>query len=194
MPTFEQRILTPLAGNRSPLVGLFLWQMDDQSRRLTEDTRGATVEELAWQPAPGMNTIGQLLAHIAVVELRWLNRAVLGPERADEGDIGITRPEVGIPLGEDGTPPAALRGRDLAFFDGVRAKARARTKQLLANLTDADLERTYRFMATWAADTEFEGNVSWTLYHVLEHEAGHYGQINLLRHQYRVRAGVTPAS
>jgi len=29
----------------------------------------------------------------------------------------------------------------------------------------------------------------WTLYHLLEHEAGHYGQILLLRHQARVAAG-----
>jgi hypothetical protein len=27
----------------------------------------------------------------------------------------------------------------------------------------------------------------WTLYHMLEHLAGHYGQILLLRHQYRAR-------
>jgi hypothetical protein len=27
----------------------------------------------------------------------------------------------------------------------------------------------------------------WILYHLLEHQAGHYGQILLLRHQYRDR-------
>ena len=47
-------------------------QMDDQSRRLTEHTRGATADELAWQPAPGLQTIGMLLAHIAVVEVYWM--------------------------------------------------------------------------------------------------------------------------
>jgi len=30
-------------------------------------------------------------------------------------------------------------------------------------------------------------SVRWILYHVLEHQAGHYGQILLLRHQYRDR-------
>ncbi|MBI1797955.1 MAG: DinB family protein [Candidatus Eisenbacteria bacterium] len=189
MPKLEQRFLTPVAGNRSHPVGLFLWQMDDQSRRLTEDTRGATPDELGWQPAPGMNTIGQLLAHIAVVEVRWINRAVLGPERGDEGDLGITRAEIGIPMPEEAAAPAALGGRDLAYFDDLRARARARTKQLVATLTDADLDRRYRFMATWTTDTEFECTVGWTLYHVLEHEAGHYGQVNLLRHLHRVRAG-----
>jgi uncharacterized damage-inducible protein DinB len=54
-------------------------------------------------------------------------------------------------------------------------------------LTDANLER--RFTRTRADGSTFEGNVGWTLYHILEHEAGHYGQINLLRHQYRARSG-----
>ena len=30
-------------------------------------------------------------------------------------------------------------------------------------------------------------NVGWVLYHLIEHEAGHRGQINLLRHLLRVR-------
>jgi hypothetical protein len=34
-------------------------------------------------------------------------------------------------------------------------------------------------------------NVGWALYHAIEHFAGHYGQVNLLRHQYRaMRTGV----
>jgi hypothetical protein len=42
MPELTQRILEPQPGTASRLAGLFLWQLDDQSRRLTEDTRGAT--------------------------------------------------------------------------------------------------------------------------------------------------------
>jgi len=30
--------------------------------------------------------------------------------------------------------------------------------------------------------------VGWLLYHLLEHEAGHRGQIDLIRHLLRVRA------
>jgi len=32
-----------------------------------------------------------------------------------------------------------------------------------------------------------ELSIGWMLYHLVEHEAGHYYQINLLRHAYRLR-------
>jgi uncharacterized damage-inducible protein DinB len=184
-----QRIMEPAPGMASRLVGLFLWQLDDQSRRLSEDTRGATPDELAWPPAPGMNTIGMLLAHIAAVEVGWIRAALLGKDR-DSGEVlGITKREIGIPLPPEGAPAPALAGKPLADFDGLLARARAYTRAAIAPLTDADLDRHFRTPATWqAGGGEFEGTIGWALYHVLEHEAGHYGQINLLRHQYRRRS------
>ena len=188
MPTLIHRILEPASGTTSRLVGLFQWQLDDQTRRLTEHTRGATTEELEWQPAPGMNTMGMLLAHIAVVEVGWIGVGVL-EKGWDEADtvLPIRWKEIGIPFAPDGAPPAALKGRDLAYFDGLLAGARRHTKQAVASLTDADIDRRFRTVAPWNDDLTFEGSVGWVLYHILEHEAGHYGQINLLRHQYRAR-------
>ncbi len=183
MPTRIQRILEPVAGLASPLAGLFLWQLDDQTRRLTEDTRGATAAELTWQSASGMNTIGMLLAHIGAVEIGWINGTVLGRPRGEGWMLPIAWIDVGIPLPPDAAPPAALAGRELPFFDDLLARARAFTKQALAPLTDQDVYR--RFHVAWSPELEIDGNVGWTLYHVLEHQAGHHGQINLLRHQYR---------
>src|SRR5262245_3661332 len=177
MPELIQRILTPTPGIASRLAGLFLWQLDDQSRRLTEDTRGATPDELAWQPAPGMNTIGMLLAHIAAVEVGWMRAAVLGLDRDSIEVLPIGKGAIDMPLPTGALAPAALVGRDLAFYDDLLARARAFTRETIAPLTDADLERRFRTPATWEPDRgrEFEGTIGWALYHVLEHEAGHYG-------------------
>jgi len=177
----RQRILEPVAGIRSPEIGLFLAQMDDQSRRLTEDTRGATVAELAWQPRPGTNTIGMLLAHNAIVELWWISHGALIPPDSDSV-LGIGIDDDGMPIPEDGLPPATLAGKDLAFFDDLRARARAFTYEWAKRWTAADLDRTF---LRPRADGEWTMNVRWVFYHVLEHEAGHYGQINLLRHLHR---------
>jgi len=190
MPPLIQRILSPSPGTASPIAGLFLWQLDDQSRRLTEDTRGATPEELAWQPAPGMNTIGMLLAHIAAVEAGWLRAAVHGLDRDSIEVLGIGKREIAIPLPDNSAPAAELAGRELPYYDDLLALARRHTRRAVAALTDADLDRRFRTPATWepgSPGSEFEGTIGWALYHVLEHEAGHYGQINLLRHQYRAR-------
>lgn len=184
MPQIIDRTLEPAPGMKSRLVGLFAWQLDDQSRRLALDTRGLTPEELEWQIAPGMNTIGMLLAHIALVEAAWIGAAAAGMEWAKIDVLPVKWPDSGIPLPKDAAQPAALRGKDLAFYDDVMSHARAFTKQTLAPLADADLER--RCVRIRADGTQFEYNVGWALYHVLEHEAGHFGQINLLRHQYRL--------
>lgn len=175
----------PPPGFRSREAALFLGQMDDQSRRLAEDTRGMSADELAWQPLPGMNSIGMLLAHIAVVEVSW-TRIVLEdrPLPVEVRDVlGVDRDDTGMALPPDGHPPAALAGKDLAFFDDLLAKARAHLVRVASALADRDLEHAVVRRRPGGQDETI--TVRWTLYHMLEHLAGHYGQILLLRHQYR---------
>lgn len=179
--------LVPPPGYRSTEAGLFVAQLDDQSRRLTEDTRGLTVEALSWQPAPGMNTIGMLLAHNAIVEAFWIQAGVLGMKAPYEidGALGIGMDDDGMPIPEQGGHPATLAGKDLAFHDDLLARARRYVNQHVAALSDADLET--RRSRTRRDGTHESFNVRWVLYHLVEHFAGHYGQINLLAHQYRAR-------
>jgi uncharacterized damage-inducible protein DinB len=187
-PTRDVLVLPP--GYRSREVGLFAAQLDDQSARLTKDTRGLTPAVLAWQPAPGLNTIGMLLAHIAIAEVYWTQVGPLAkPSFESLSVIGIGGDDDGMPLADGGSPAAPLMGRDLAFFDDLLARARDHTKRALAGLGDADLERE---IARPGPGGTVRGvvNLRWILYHMVEHEAGHYGQINLLRHQHRLAGGV----
>jgi uncharacterized damage-inducible protein DinB len=189
MPKTEVYTLEPAKGMKSRQVGLFLWQLDDQLAALTEDTRGATPGELEWQPGPGMNTIGMLLAHVALVEVAWIGAAARGLEFFKIEALPIGWADSGMPLAADGAPPAALTGKDLAFYDDLLARARAFTREALAPLADADLEQ--RRTRIRRDGTQVDYNVGWALYHAIEHFAGHYGQVNLLRHQYRaMRTGV----
>jgi len=180
-----KRTLPIPPGFRSAEAALFVAQMDDQSRRLTEHTRGLSADELEWQPAPGMNTIGMLLAHIAVVEVWW---TMLGPLAIAAPDIpsilGIHEDADGMPLPEGAPPPADLRGEELAFFDDLLARARAHTKQVASKLADPDLDRVAQRKRPDGTLVSFD--VRWVLYHMLEHQAGHYGQINMLRHHCRL--------
>jgi uncharacterized damage-inducible protein DinB len=180
-------ILSP-PGFRSREAGSFIAQLDDQTARLTEDTRDLAPAALVWQPLPGMNTIGMLLAHIAIVEVYWTQVGPLGLERFEtESVIGIGLDDDGMPCPEDGGPPAGLQGKDIAYFDDLLARARAYTRRAVTALTDADLEReVVRKRRDGSTNTT---NMRWILYHVVEHFAGHYGQINLLAHQYRLAAG-----
>lgn len=186
MTTIVREVLEMPAGFRSKEAASFFAQLNDQSARLTEDTRLLTPDALAWQPSTGMNTIGMLLAHIAIVEVFWTQVGPLAMTTFEsETILGIGIDDDGMPLAEGGSPPAALRGKDMAWFDDVLRRARDYAHKALAALSDADLERDI-------TRTRRDGSVHvttmrWILYHMVEHLAGHYGQINLLSHQHRLK-------
>ena len=188
--TIETLLATP-AGFRSAEAARFLWQMDEQRRGLIELTRGASVEELAWQPAPGMNSIGMLLAHIAFAEAHLTQVGLRGEANGHAQDvIGITEEEEGLPLPPGAPPSPALAGKHLEFFDDLLRRARAHTHAVARALDDADLARTVT--RTRPDGTRRVFNVAWVLYHLLEHEAGHRGQVALLRHLHRQHGPARP--
>ena len=190
MPTIVQTLLESPAGFRSPSVGRFLWQMDEQRRRLTADTRGLSPEALSRQPAPGMNSIGMLLAHIAYAENHLTQIGLEGKATSDtKAAIGLSEEEEGLPLAPGAPPSPALAGRDLAWFDALLERGRSYTRRAAMTLAEDDLAREVRRTRPDGSERVF--NVGWVLYHMLEHEAGHHAQINLLRHLHGI--GNSPA-
>lgn len=184
MATMERTGLRPPKGFRSRETASFVAQLDDLSGRLREDTRGLTRAELEWQPAPGMNTIGMLLAHNAIVEVFWIQLAVERRAQFDvRGVLGIGDDDDGMPTQPRGGHPTPLHGKSLAFYDGLLRKARANTKRWCRTLTDRQLATRFRRRRRNGRLNEVE--VRWVLYHIVEHYAGHYYQINTLRHQFR---------
>lgn len=184
MQTILRSPMTPLPEFRSPEVGSFMVQLDDQLRLLKEATRDLTADDLMWQPARGMNTIGMLLAHLAVVEVWWTKFALAGESEADVDDVlGIHADDDGLPLPEGAPPFALLDGKGMAFYDDLLDRSRAYLKRMARDREPADLERE---MQRDRADGSMRiFNVRWYYYHLLEHFSGHYGQILLLKHLRR---------
>jgi uncharacterized damage-inducible protein DinB len=77
-----------------------------------------------------------------------------------------------------------LKGWTLTDYLRALDAARAATHEVLRGWRDADLLSTYELRGR-------THSYEWTLYHVLEHFAGHYGQILLLEHLMR-DAGLLP--
>lgn len=162
-----------------PVVSRFADGLLDQHRRLEESLRERN-PDLEWQPAPGRNTIGMLLAHVAIVEAWWIEVAPRTlPSR--EAEDAAMRALLGVGLDDDGMPapaggghPAALSGWTLARYVDLLARTRAITQPALANWRDADLDSEVRFRP---GRTVTRG---WILHHALEHLAQHAGQIGLL--------------
>lgn len=178
----RERLVLP-TGYRSREAASCVAQLDDQSTRLATDTAGLTPQALAWQPAPGMNTIGMLLAHNAIVEVFWTQVGPLGLTSFEtESVLGIGIDDDGMPIPEEGAPPAGLAGKPIAWFNDLNARARAYSRAAITPLTDADLDRV--ITRTRRDGSVHETDLRWILYHMVEHFAGHYGQINLLAHQF----------
>jgi len=183
----EPRKLHPVAGyqpSTQKIVSLFAAQFDDQLALLRQTVEKLTVTQLEWQPHPGINTVGMLLAHLAVVEVYWLTVAARQISVEPEGDevilrtIGIRGDDDGLPLKPDGKHPATLAGKTAADYLAMLDKARAAVHAELRTWDDAKLEQTFKGRTR-------EITFMWTLYHVLEHFAGHFGQILLLKHLMR---------
>lgn len=179
----DRRIVIPPGYEESSqwVLGQFAAQMDDQWRRLRDGLGKLHVSQLEWQWRRGMNTVGMLLAHMAIAEVYWMNVAVAGMAGTQSGEdatkdiLGIGLDDDGMPLATDGRHPAALEGKAFEFYVGLIDAARAATHKVLQSWTDADLELTYPLR-------DFQVSRHWTVYHALEHFCGHAGQILMLKH------------
>lgn len=170
-------------------IGYVAAQLDDQLKWLKKNVKGLTVKQLEWQQRPGMNTVGMLLAHIALVELWWIKVATAGIKWEPDGKNYIKKvcgfEDDGIPLAADGKHPKYLKGVTCESYLKVMAKVRRMIHRELKSWRDKDLGKLY-------ALGKHQFSFEWTLYHVLEHFGGHYGQILLLKHLMR-DAGVLKA-
>ena len=183
--TVERKLAIPEGYDPSsnPRVASFAAQLDDQLSRLKKDTAEMEMRHLEWQARPGINTVGMLLAHLAVVDVWWMRVA---PHETPEtecdgimrGIIGIGMDDDGLPLPAEGLHPQSLAGKTIDDYTHMIDGARAVTHKELRQWLDADLAKTYRLQDRVISR-------EWTAYHVLEHFAAHYGQILLLTHLMR---------
>jgi uncharacterized damage-inducible protein DinB len=167
------------------VVGSLVAQLDLQLELLKKSTRDLMIAELEWQPHSGLNTIGMLLAHIAVAECHWLSVVARDIKIGPEGEavlyeiLGLHMDDDGLPLAADGHHPVALAGKTVTDYCGYLDRARESTYAVTRPWSDADLEITHRPGKNLISR-------HWILYHALEHFAGHRGQIQALRHMLQI--------
>ena len=64
----------------SPEIGRMIWMLEQGRQRSKATLTGLGDGDLDWTPAPGMNSIGALLYHLAAIEADWLYNEVLGEQ------------------------------------------------------------------------------------------------------------------
>lgn len=167
----DRLLIAPLAGYE-PTIARWLWLLTDIRTRTLDVLAGMDEHILTWRPDEEANTIGTLLYHIVAIELDWLYVEIL--ERPDYG------PEVMALLPYDVREPS---GRLTPVADETLERHLTRmaaARQLLLDaLRPMTAEDFYRIRPLDAYDVTPE----WVLYHLMEHEAGHRGEIGELRRQ-----------
>ena len=171
------RIVTcdPVAGY-SPQIGRYVAQMTEVREDLLHELAALPVAQLDWHPDAQTESIGTLLLHLDAVEWSWLHEDVLGmPSDAYPGNWHEAMPiRVGVPQ---------VQGRPLEAYLSQLAATRARTLEILRGWTDADLTRR---VGEAEPEPGMERHstlytIDWIIWHIIEHEATHVGQVELLR-------------
>jgi uncharacterized damage-inducible protein DinB len=146
-------------------VAIWIATLEDARRQTKAAVAELTEAQLAWKPPGGGNSIGQLLRHIALVELDWVITDLCGEKELPPGTPALLA--LDGPMAEPGPrPPAEF----IAALDWCRSLTRERLKRFPKGEIEAT--RTYRGEGVIKVF-----NVRWILYHLLDHEAQHKGQI-----------------
>jgi len=173
----------PVAGY-APQIGRYVAQLAEVRRDLHEQVAGLTVAQLAWHPDAQTESIGTLLLHLDAVEWSWMHQDISGA------------PDAAYPGSWDEAMPiraavAQVSGRPLDRYLDQLAATRTETLRLLADFTDADLPRLVG-EAPPPPGREARSElytIDWIIWHVIEHEATHVGQVELLK---RLQPPVSP--
>lgn len=155
----------------SSRIALWYSVMHETRERLFRVLRDLTQEELDYTPDERkFETIGTLLLHITAVEWSWIFEDIDGKEMDYEEfkHAFALRPEVNIPQ---------LKNQKIQFYISKLKEIRDDVYQRLTNFKDDDLDKII-------GSGSDKHSVEWILFHIIEHEAMHIGQIQLLKRLY----------
>ena len=154
----------------SPRVALFFSMMERTRRTLIRRAETLSKETIDFSPQrQNVETIGTLLLHIAAVEWGWIFEDIAGKEMEYE------KWKYGFSLREN---IDQLEGEDVEFYLSQLKEVRQEVFDFLKTISDKDLDSI--------VDVDGEKvSMEWILFHLLEHEAMHLGQISFLNRLWK---------
>ena len=157
-------------GDLSPRVAFIFSMMDKVRTRLLRVIEETPDEEIDFTPdAENIETIGTLLLHIAGVEWSWIFEDMDGEEMDYEGW------KHAFPLREN---IPQLTGKGKQFYIDKLHEVRNDVRERLRDIDDSSL---YHLIDIGQAKV----TVEWILFHLIEHEVMHLGQISILNRLYK---------
>ncbi len=150
----------------SPRVSLLLSMMEKVRGRLLKQIDDISSDEIDYSPDDeSVETIGTLMLHIAAVEWSWIFEDIDGREMDHEEWKHAFALREEIPQ---------LKGQKLQFYLDKLESVRNEVFKRLSEFNDSELHRRVDIGKAMVS-------IEWILFHLIEHEAMHIGQISILK-------------
>lgn len=151
---------------------------------MLEDIRKETIngvctlspEQLFQAPASGEFPIGAYLMHLAECDIHWLD-VLSGSSMSEDLKAACFFDQWFDPSGESSPP---VKAPAISDYSAVMRETRKRFIDYFTSLDDSELEE-YSVMKSKRGDLKI--TKKWIIYHIIEHEAHHRGQIFMLMRQ-----------
>jgi uncharacterized damage-inducible protein DinB len=156
-------------------LAMFYTSWKEYQDRLRDSIAPLTADQLDLQAAPGLRSIGANAAHIIGCRAGWFTYT-MGEERTPELEVALR-------IDEPNAPPATaeelVKGLDITW---------QMMSDCLARWTPDDMKQ--KFPDDWDGET-VELPRAWIVWHVLEHDLHHSGEISLTLGMHGIPAQFT---
>jgi uncharacterized damage-inducible protein DinB len=160
----------------TPQIGRYVAQMNEVRADLKEQLDGLAIEQIDWHPDENTESIGTMLLHIDGVEWSWIFEDIFGkPDSEYPGVWAEAMPiRAGVPQ---------VQGRPLEWYLKKLDATRERTLEVLRSFMDADLPRLVgeSIPRPGQEKRSWLFTIDWIIWHIIQHEAAHVGQVELLK-------------
>ena len=155
----------------TPRVSHWYSMLQEVRERLLNIVGDLNEEVLDFTPDErNFETIGTLLLHIAAIEWSWVFEDIDGLE------MDYNKFKHAFALRSDVDIPQ-IKGKKKQFYLNQLKEVREEVFQRLAKFSDDDLDKVVE-------SNSDKFSIEWVLFHILEHETMHIGQILLLKRLY----------
>ena len=154
-------------------VKLLLWMLEDVRKETLEGVSGLNKEQLFRPPIEGEYPIGAYLMHLGEAEAGWL--AVLTGVKPSDEIKKMVYYDSWFDPGKESHPPKEAPG--VEDYHKAISAVRKQLTDYIGGLKDSDLDE---FVTRMRRGEEQKLTRQWIIYHLIEHEAHHRGQMFML--------------
>ncbi len=157
-------------------INLLLYMLDDVRKVTLKGVSGLTKEQLFQEPVPGEYPIGSYLMHNAEVDLFWLS-VLKGEDMPEEFKKRLYYDNWYDSSLENPQPPT--EPIEVDEYLNCMADARKLVRDYMLSLNDEELEKETVPLKRKNGEKR-QLSKKWIIYHLIEHEAHHRGQMFML--------------